>query len=220
MKYAAFDIGNVLVNVNFPGFINKLSKTLNLSVEEATYFMNRSQKLHDLGLTVMKDELIDHLHIKSSVLRDELIEEWNNCIIPADWLLERIDQICEEHNIKIALLSNVGLEHAVRMRNILGHNKFFREGIHHFSCEVGARKPNLVYYYSFLQLHPEFHGCPYFDDLQENLEIGAKFGFKPFRFSLEDITGPNYKEELFKAEMESFEAHLIQDPTKDDIFIL
>jgi len=218
MKYAAFDVGNVLFNVNFPDFVNKLSKTLNISVEEATYFMNRSQKLHDLGLTVMKDELIDHLHIKSSVLRDDLIREWNNCITPADWLLNKLDTICNTHNIQVALLSNVGLEHAVRMREMLSSYSFFKEGITHFSCEVGARKPTILYYQSFLQLHPEFQGCPYFDDLRENLEVGVKFGFKPFRFSLEEITGPNYQEELFNAEMESFEAHLIQDPRMDDIF--
>ncbi len=212
--YAAFDIGNVLVNVDFPGFINKLSKTLNISVEDATYFLNRSHAMHDLGLTVMKDELIDHLHIKSSVLRDELIQDWHNCITPADWLLEKIDALCEKHDIKVALLSNVGTEHAIRMRNVLGYHKFFREGITHFSCEVGARKPTYLYYQSFLQLHPEFHGCPYFDDLKENLEVGAKFGFKPFRFSLEEMTGANYNEELFQIEMDSFEAFLLQDPSK------
>ena len=102
MKYAAFDVGNVLFNVNFPGFINKMSKTLNISVEDATYFMNRSQKLHDLGLTIMKDELIDHLHIKSSVLRDELIKEWNHCITPADWLLDKIEECCNQNDIQIA----------------------------------------------------------------------------------------------------------------------
>lgn len=214
MKYAAFDIGNVLVNVDFPGFINKLSRTLNISVEDATYFLNRSHAMHDLGLTVMKDELIDHLHIKSSVLRDELIQDWHNCITPADWLLEKIDVLCDQHNIKVALLSNVGIEHAIRMRNVLGYHKFFREGIPHFSCEVGARKPTYLYYQSFLQLHPEFHGCPYFDDLKDNLEAGAKFGFKPFHFSLEAITGVNYNEEAFKIEMDSFEAFLVQDAVK------
>lgn len=209
MKYAAFDIGNVLVNVDFPGFINKLSKTLNITVEDATYFLNRSHAMHDLGLTVMKDELIDHLHIKSSVLRDELIQDWHNCITPADWLLDTIDDLCTKHDIKVALLSNVGIEHAARMRHVLGYYKFFQNGIPHFSCEVGARKPTYLYYQSFLQMHPEFHGCPYFDDLKDNLEAGAKFGFKPFQFSLESMTGPNYNEESFKTEMESFEAFLV-----------
>lgn len=215
MKYAAFDIGNVLVNVNFPGFINKLSKSLNISVEDATYFMNRSQKLHDLGLTVMKDELIDHLHIKSSVLRDELIADWNYCITPAHWLLEKIDNISSEHNIQIALLSNVGLEHAVRMRETLGYYNFFRNGVTHFSCEVGVRKPNTLYYHTFLQMHPEFQGCPYFDDLQENLDVGARFGFKTFRFALDDLGGQNANDKPFDVEkLAQFEAFLIQDTSK------
>jgi FMN phosphatase YigB (HAD superfamily) len=211
MKYAAFDVGNVLVNVDFPSFINKLSKTLNITVEEATYFMNRSQKLHDLGLTVMRDELIDHLKIKSSVLRDELIQDWNYCITPADWMLEKLDELATTNNIQIALLSNVGLEHAARMKEILNHNGLFDKSIKHFSCEVGARKPTYLYYQSFLQLHPEFQGAPYFDDLQENLDAGTKFGFKPFRLSLEEISGKNYNEDVFKAKMNDFEAFLLQD---------
>lgn len=214
MKYAAFDVGNVLLDVDFPGFINKLSRTLNITVEDATYFLNRSHSLHDMGLTVMKDELIDHLHIKSSVLRDELIKDWNNSITPAHWVLEKIDKLTQEHDIQVAFLSNVGLEHAVRMRNTLDHYSFFAKGITHFSCEVGARKPTYLYYQSFLQLHPEFRGCPYFDDLQDNLNIGVKFGFKPFRFALDELGGQNVNDKPFNsAKVEEFEAFLIKDHT-------
>jgi len=216
MKYAAFDIGNVLVHVNFPGFVDKLSKTLNITTDDAMHFLNRSHALHDLGLTVMRDELTDHLHIKSSVLIDELVEDWNHCITPADWMLDKINDLAAKHEIKIALLSNVGLEHAVRMRKMLQPYLFFHEGITHFSCEVGARKPTLLYYQCFLQLHPEFHGCPYFDDLQPNLDAGAKFGFKPFRISLEEFTGANYNEENYKLIMASFEDFLTNQPEPEN----
>ena len=210
MKYVAFDVGNVLVNVNFQPFINKLSKDLNISIEEATYFMNRSQKLHDLGITVMRDELIDHLKIKSSVLRDELVECWNFSITPADWMLERLDKITKQYCVQVALLSNVGLEHSVRMKEILNYNNFFDKAIKHFSCEVGARKPTFLYYQSFLKMHPEWEGCPYIDDLQENLDTGAKFGFKTFRLSLEEITGPNYQEKHFNQTMDSLERFILE----------
>lgn len=211
MKYAAFDVGNVLVNVDFQPFIDKLSRDLNISVEEATYFMNRSQKLHDLGLTVMRDELIDHLKIKSSVLRDELIGYWNHSITAADWMLEKLDKLTTDHDVRVALLSNVGLEHAVRMKEILNYNGFFDKAVKHFSCEVGARKPTFLYYQSFLKMHSEWEGCPYIDDLQENLDTGAKFGFKTFRLSLVEITGPNYREEVFKSTMDSLERFILQD---------
>lgn len=209
MKYVAFDVGNVLVNVNFQPFINKLSSDLNISLEEATYFMNRSQKLHDLGLTVMHDELIDHLKIRSSVLRDELIEYWNNSITPADWMLEKLDRISSQYDLRVALVSNVGLEHAVRMKKILNYNGFFDKAVKHFSCEVGARKPTFLYYQSFLRMNPEWQGCPYIDDLQENLDTGAKFGFKPFRFSLQEITGINYDEEIFNRTLANLEKFIV-----------
>ena len=60
MIYVAFDVGNVLVHSDFNPFLRQLSKSLNLTLEEATYFMNRTQTLHDLGCTHMADELRDH----------------------------------------------------------------------------------------------------------------------------------------------------------------
>jgi FMN phosphatase YigB (HAD superfamily) len=212
MKYVALDIGNVLVNVDFQGFLRKLSKRLNITLEEALYFMNRSQKLHDLGLTVMKDELIDHLKIRSEVLREELIDDWNNCITPADWMLEKLDTWCTEHDLQVALLSNVGLEHAVRMSQVLNHNGFFDKAVKHFSCHVGARKPTVLYYQSFLALHSEWKGCPYIDDLQENLDASQQFGFRTYRFALDEISGKNYIEEAFNYKIGELEKFILADP--------
>jgi hypothetical protein len=84
----------------------------------------------------------------------------------------------------VALLSNIGVEHAVMMENTLKHGGFFPDAIKHFSCDVGARKPSMIYYQSFLWQYPEFKGCLYVDDLQENLDSGAKFGFRPFHLDL------------------------------------
>jgi len=211
MKYIALDIGNVLVHVNFQDFLKKLSKSLNITLEEARYFMNRSQKLHDLGLTVMRDELIDHLKIKSEPLREELIEYWNYCITPADWMLEELDSLCKAHDLKVALLSNVGLEHAARMKEILNHNGFFDNAVKHFSCYVGARKPTFLYYQSFLAMHPEWNGCAYVDDLQENLDASKIFGFKTFRLAIDEISGEKYVKEDFDAKMAALREFLIKE---------
>jgi FMN phosphatase YigB (HAD superfamily) len=201
MKYVAFDIGNVLVYSNFNDFLKKLSKSLNLTMEEAMYFMNRSQKLHDLGLTNMSDELRDHFKIKSPVTMEELIGQWNEVIKPADFLLDKIDKLEKEHRLKIALLSNVGVEHSVRMKEVLGGHSFFKNAIKFFSCDVGARKPTILYYHTFIKLHPEFWGCPYIDDLQENLDVGGSFGLNPYRFSLEELTNDaNWEEKVAKLE--------------------
>lgn len=186
MNFVALDIGNVLVHVNFKPFVEALSKSLNITVEDAEYFMNRTCKLHDMGLTCMEDELKDHFHIKSQPTLKELLIIWNNSISTNFTIYNKLLTWVLEKDLQVALLSNVGLEHAKVMEEILGLNNI-PNLIRHFSCQVGARKPNVLYYQSFLHLHPEFHGCAYIDDLQENLDIGVKFGFRTYRFALDQL---------------------------------
>ena len=189
--YVALDVGNVLVHANFQTFIEKLSKNFNITMSEALYFMNRNQKLHDLGLTRMRDELGDHFKVRSEVLLDELVGDWNSVIVADKSVLGLINRLKGLHDLKVAILSNVGLEHLVRMKEVLDYEDFMKDTVGHFSCIVGARKPNTVYYHTFLELHPEFRGSPYIDDVQENLDMGAQFGFKPFKFSLEEFARPS-----------------------------
>lgn len=191
MKYVALDVGNVLVHANFQDFIKKLSKTFNITMGEALYFMNRNQKLHDMGLTQMRDELGDHFKIRSEVLMDELINDWNNVIVADKNVLRLMNALKNKHDLKIALLSNVGSEHLVRMKEVLDFEGFMDGTIGHFSCLVGSRKPHMLFYHTFLELHPEWRGCPYLDDVQDNLDMGAHFGFKPFKFALEEVQHPN-----------------------------
>jgi FMN phosphatase YigB (HAD superfamily) len=217
MIYVALDVGNVLVHSNFDDFIRKLSKALNITLEEATYFMNRTQKLHDLGLTNMSDELRDHFKIKSPVTMEELISHWNDVIVPSGHIIDLLNDLSKDHKIKVALLSNVGLEHSTRMGEVLSQGTFFENAIKFFSCNVGARKPSLLYYHLFLELHPEFEGCVYVDDLQENLEAAQQFKsrigktpkFNTFHFSLQDAV--KSKEE--KAKMKELKKLLIESNT-------
>jgi FMN phosphatase YigB (HAD superfamily) len=187
MKYLAVDIGNVLCHVNFDKFLCQLSEALNITLEDAKYFLNRSQKLHDLGLTVMADELRDHFKIKSPVVIDKLLHTWDGSLVPDLDVLNMCNHLTEHHDLKVALLSNIGIEHTSLMEQILEHNGFFHNAIKHFSCQVGARKPSLLFYQSFLMEHPEFQGCLYIDDIVDNLEAGKKFGFRCYHFALDSM---------------------------------
>lgn len=188
MKYVVLDIGNVLCHVDFSNLLLDLSETLNITTQEALYFINRTQKLHDLGLTVMKDELTDHFKIKSQVTISKLIKSWNNCIKPDLQVINMFNKLIEKNNLQVALLSNIGLEHAAMMEEVLSHNGFFNNAIKYFSCEVGARKPTHIYYQSFLFSYPEFKGCVYVDDVRENLITGKKFEFQPYHFALDKMS--------------------------------
>jgi FMN phosphatase YigB (HAD superfamily) len=195
-KYACFDIGNVLCHINFNEFIGTISKTMNITKSDVNYFLGRSQKLHDLGLTDLKSELHDHFNIHSDVIVDDILSQWNMVVNPEKIMFQLLTQLVK-NDVKIALLSNIGYEHSKLLNNIISSYEDLNGIIKHFSCFVGARKPSSIYYQSFLLQHPEFTGCLYVDDLVENLEASKAFGFQTYHFTLED---PNYLEKVEEIE--------------------
>jgi len=204
MKFLAIDIGNVICNVSFEAFINKLSKTINVSTDDVNYFLNRTQKLHDIGLTVISDELRDHFKIKSSALIDELMVEWNKTVSTNTYMVSVLRELIHEDNVKIALLSNIGLEHAAIMPELLTKD-VHDPAVKFFSCHVGSRKPSHLYYKTFLDMYPEFKGCLYLDDRPENIATGANFGLNVRHFALDSFkseieisVGVNFLRKRFK----------------------
>lgn len=196
MKYIALDIGNVLCHVATEPFLETLSETFNTTIPEASRFLKRFQQIHDLGYTTMEDELKDHFGLKSPVTIKKLVQGWNDSVSPNMYILDRLNDMREKHQLQVALLSNIGVEHAEMMEEKLAYNGFFPGAIKHFSCFVGARKPSAIYYQSFLLQYPEFKGCVYVDDLKENLKASEAFGFKTFHFTLEDPAYENRIKDL------------------------
>jgi FMN phosphatase YigB (HAD superfamily) len=186
MKYICLDIGNVLCHVDMVEFLELASTTFNITEAEAVRFLKRFQRIHDLGYTTMKDELMDQFKLKSEATTRKLVHAWNEAVQPNLDIITKLNELKVSHNLQVALLSNIGPEHAMMMEDRLKHGGFFEGAIKHFSCFVGARKPSMVYYQSFLMQYPQFKGCLYVDDLQENLDASEQFGFKTLRLSLEE----------------------------------
>lgn len=186
MKFIALDIGNVLCDVVAKPFIENLSETFNISISDARRFLKRFQQLHDLGYTTMADELQDHFNVRSSVTIDRLTTAWNASVIPNTEIIGKLNALRTEQGLQIALLSNIGVEHADMVKEKMTMGGFFDNSIPHFSCFVGARKPTSIFYQSFLLQHPEFQNCLYVDDLQINLDASKAFGFQTFRLALDE----------------------------------
>lgn len=192
MKNLALDIGNVLCHVKLDSFITRLSLRAKISKEEVWYFLVRMQKMHDVGLVSMKDELISNYNIKNKDLLNELIDYWNDALRPNMTIINGIKKFYKERNetssFKIALLSNIGVEHAAwfnrRVCDFLNLNEI--NPIKHFSCDVGARKPSILYFQSFLQMNQDFNDAIYVDDNKDNLETGRQMGLQSIYFNLDD----------------------------------
>jgi FMN phosphatase YigB (HAD superfamily) len=201
-KYVAFDIGDVLCHCFEDKFLNAVSESANISIDESLRFFKRFWEHHDLGFTTIEDELKDKLHINSEVTINKINDCWMDTLKANDIMLEYlvnlmfIDKSLSTNvrtNVQVALLSNIGKEHASKLKNTFDDLLWNGYGtydacVKHLSFEVGARKPSLIYYQSFLQMHPEFKGCVYVDDREENLITAEKLGFKSFKFSLKNYT--------------------------------
>ncbi len=179
----ALDIGNVLSHVDFDKIVRVVSKELNISLADSLHFLNRVQKLHDLGLTNLSDELSDHFKIKSEVIIQDILYEWNRCINIDMDVIREIEKLQKKHGFEIALVSNIGVEHAKNFKDFYQRSTF-PKAIQFFSCEVGARKPTPIYYQTFLSMYPQFKGCIYLDDLDDNVAMGARFGMNARKFDL------------------------------------
>lgn len=202
MKYVAFDIGDVLCHCFEDKFLNAVSEAGNISIDDALRFFKRFWEHHDLGFTTIEDELKDKLNIQSEVTIQKLNSCWMDTLHANDvmfkYLMELmfVDKSLSTNvrtDVQVALLSNIGKEHASKLKYMFDGSIWNGYGtydacIKHLSYEVGARKPSLLYYQSFLSMHPEFKGCVYVDDREENLITAEKLGFVPFKFSLKQYT--------------------------------
>lgn len=200
MKYIALDIGNVICHANMSHFISDISETFNISIDEASRFLKSFQQMHDLGLTNMESQLRVWFDCKSEVTTSKLIENWCNSIIANPVMIKMLNKLLD-NNVQVALLSNIGVEHAEMMKQKLPG--IYDRAVKHFSCFVGARKPSMLYYQSFLLQYPEFKGCLYLDDLVENLEASKQFGFQTYHFSLEDYGISYHANEIEKIMLKS-----------------
>lgn len=183
MKYVAFDLGNVIVHINFDPFI-KVYREFSLDqIDDPMVFLQDLQGQHDLGLTTIARAVKERFGISQSQSND-LVDAWNSIIEPNEKMVNLLEDVKSRY--RVALLSNIGLEHAAYFRHHLPH--IFEGCDLHLSCEVGARKPSKLYYQSFLMEYPEYksYNNLYIDDLEANLLVGKKY-FKTYHFELDKI---------------------------------
>ena len=180
--HVAFDIGNVLCQFDIMKFVTKLANLAQISEHDAWFFLDHLQKMQDIGITTVAHGLEYRYRLSKDDL-DTLIDTWNRTLTPNEMMLNFMDNLRAD-GVKIALLSNMGPEHISYLRNICP--SMFEGTVQHISCEVGARKPQKLFFQSFYLDNDDFGGCLYVDDLEENLKVGKKYGFKVYCFNLEE----------------------------------
>jgi len=186
MRPVAFDIGNVLVKINFEPF-KECWQQLGLHHHED--YMDFLLDLHgqqDVGLTTIrraiKERFYNNLPRPMDSVLSNLEVAWDKIIIPNDKMIKFMNSLRDDGH-PVALWSNMGKEHAELIED--EYPEIIEGKITHLSCEVGARKPTKLYYQSFLLDHPEFKGCVYLDDLVPNIERAKSYGVEAIHFELD-----------------------------------
>jgi len=178
----AFDVGNVLVDVDFEEFFRVFRS---MSVREDPFaFLCDIQARQDIGIKTLPVALKARFGFNKSQI-DRLITAWNHAIVPNEEMLDFVDSL-KENGTKVAILSNMGLEHAAYIREV--YPRIFDGCTLHLSCEVGARKPTKLYYQSFLIQNPHFSGAIFLDDRPENVETAKEFRLNAQHWRLDEFS--------------------------------
>jgi len=209
MKCLALDIGGVVADFDLGPFINHMAQfDTSLNWQEAYLICEEMQPRLDLGLTNIDSELDRLCYYYNKGQRENyhniMKDFWINALRPVEQIHKILNEL-KSNNVTIAILSNIGIDHAIKVRELLPIANY----IQHFSCDVGARKPSKLYFQSFEKEYrcfwnfAPFHNengytyhdpvdkihdrlMPlYIDDKQENLNAGIKY-FNTERFSVKD----------------------------------
>lgn len=203
--HIAFDIGNVLLHYNLDVFKYEMKRQNLLSTDaEVDLFVSEAEHLSYIGATNLSKRLDSKFPTLTKENKSLIMQAWNNTISPNYQMLNFMKDLKNEH-IKIALLSNMGLEHAKHIEK--NYPEVFDVNVCHLSYEVGAFKPTKLFYQSFLLEHEEFLGCVYLDDLKENIIAGSKFKFNSVHFDLNKIS--KEQPSVFKKKLKEIKEKII-----------
>lgn len=182
MKKLAFDIGDVLCTVDLKPFIKYLyDHRCVFSIPQGEQFLQLIQPRQDIGLCNMAQSLRELNPYLTGY--EEATAIWKETIKMSPAMLNLVDELLND-NYEIALLSNIGQEHA----DIIYKNEILNRCIHHFSYKVGVRKPSRLFFQSFKLSYPGWDNVLFLDDREENVQAANEEGFTAYRFYLWDYT--------------------------------
>lgn len=186
IDFLLFDLGNVIINIDYEFTINQLNKLLPQEKTQLTtaFFPSKFHKQYERGL-------ISTPEFRSEI-RNHFMEDWSDDQIDNIWnsLLkdipeERIDLIKKlRTRFGLAVLSNTNELHIQRLDEIL-LTQFEVPSLHplfdqvYFSHELQMAKPDVEIYEEVAKrLNTAPQKILFFDDLAENLMGAQKVGYQ------------------------------------------
>ncbi|YCM42229.1 HAD family hydrolase [Verrucomicrobiaceae bacterium 227] len=177
-----FDIGNVLIGVNFPPFYERIFGTPTPDPAILTPFI----ALRDLGDTGQISNEDFALRVSElapdPITPQDVAAAWNDIFFPIEPMWKVVAQL-KAAGHRLILFSNTNQLHLDHIRPAFPILAEFPAG--HYSCEEGALKPHLPFYTRAIE---RFSLVPaetcYLDDLPENIATGQALGLNCHQYDL------------------------------------
>ncbi len=181
-KVILFDLGRVLMHIDFEAFPNGLGLTTKEQRSPFNFEMiQHTVRIHETG-KISTNEFLDLLYVifqqkysREKILNafDSIIVEDNQEIIP---LVENI-----RRHYRIAILSNTCISHWEKVQRISSLIKLFPDVFTSF--QLGAMKPSPIVYEKVCEsMNVEPHEVIFIDDLKENIDGAITAGMNGIVF--------------------------------------
>ena len=195
-----FDIGNVLVDIDYKVTIAEFQKLAKVDFAEIVSY-SKQERIFDRfekgEITVSEFFTGLRKYLKDDVSDSQITDAWNSILINYPKAkFDLLDNLKEHYNV--FALSNINQIHAdsldVVAQNRLGKNSF-RDFFHHayYSHEMGCRKPEIAIYEIVLKEQKLISAETLFiDDKSENTSAADTLGIQTHH-----LTSPEKLFELF-----------------------
>lgn len=172
-----YDFGNVLYSFRVVTFFEQLARRSTCTVDQLMGLMPEISHLaieYESGRMTSQEFFRDFTALaRISVTEQEFITSYTTIFTPIDGTIDAIRRL--KGRYRLGLLSNTNEWHFIHSIRPIGVFPLFDAVT--LSYEVGAMKPAAVIYQDMLnKIRVPADACVYFDDIQENVDAGARAG--------------------------------------------
>ncbi len=182
VKVILFDLGRVLMHIDFDSFPNALGL---FTKEQRSLYEIPVQKINHLYECgkMTTEEFLDALHpvFESRFTREQILNAYDSIIVDDNQeIIPFVQRVQEKY--RIAILSNTSPSHWEKILRVSSVVKLFSNSFTSF--QLGAMKPSRIVYEKVCEsMNVEPHEVIFIDDLKENIDGAITAGMKGIVFT-------------------------------------
>lgn len=181
IKNLILDFGDIFINLDKTATPKAMS---HYGFESSTPELEKLFNDYEKGLFSSDHFLYKTGQLFSSATKQNLIDAWNAILLDfPDYRLEFLEQLAQENNYRLFLLSNTNDIHIEHVKSNIGLEKFnrFKNSfeVFYLSYHMGMRKPDAeIFEFVLKENNLNANETLFVDDTKENTDSAASLGIQ------------------------------------------